>query len=37
MGVLEGARDAAPLGAGGTEPANGVAEDDLGLALVEGG
>ena len=32
-GVLDGARDAAPLGAGGTEPAMGVAEADLGLAF----
>ena len=36
-GVLDGARDAAPLGAGGTEPAMGVAEADLGLAFCLGG
>ena len=36
-GVLDGAHDAAPLGAGGTEPAMGVAEADLGLAFCRGG
>ena len=36
-GLLDGARDAAPLGAGGTEPAMGVAEADLGLAFCRGG
>ena len=36
-GVLVGARDAAPLEAGGTEPAMGVAEADLGLAFCLGG
>ena len=35
-GVPHGARDAAPLGAGGTEPAMGVAEVDLGLAFCLG-